>query len=886
MTFRRSFLPMAILSAALLVSVRTGAADDVVRATLPNGLRVVIVPNRLAPVVTTEVTYLVGAVDSPDGFPGTAHAQEHMMFRGHPGLSSDQFAAISAALGGDSNAGTSQVATGYHLTVPSDALDVALRMESIRMRGVLDREEDWVKERGAIEQEVARDLSDPQYSFYVRLLEAIYPGTPYDHTGLGTRESFQKTTGGMLKKFYRDWYAPNNAILVIAGDVDPERTLREVKRLFGPIPKRVLPPRRRFEIGPLRPRRIAMDTDLPTGRAIVAYRLPGFESPDFAAGTILADVLDSKRGELYAIVPQGKALSADFNADVLPKSGFGYAEASFPRGGDGEALIARLKQIVAGYVKDGIPADLVESAKRHELAQAGFMKNSVAGLAFEWSQALAVEGRNSPDDDIESIRKVTVEDVNRVARSYLVNESAVTALLTPRESGKPVPAAGVGGAESFVPQRTKDVKIPAWAKRVVESPGVPASRIKPYDAMLANGLRLIVQPETISPTVTLAGRIRNDANVQAPKGQEGVDRVLDGLLPYGSKSLDRVAFQKALDDIGAEAAAGTNFSLRVLAEQFDRGAQLLADNMLHPALPEDAFPVVRDETAASVEGEIRTPSYRARRALKTGLFPKTDPSLRQATGETLASLSIGDVRSYYEKTFRPDLTTIVVVGQVTPEQARTAIEKYFGDWKAAGPKPETDLPAVPPNKPSAFEVPNVVRVQVDATLAETVGITRFDPDYYPLQVGTNVLAGAFYATRFYRHLREETGLVYYVGARLNAGRTRSVFSVNFACEPENVSKARDMVVRDLEAIRTQPVSPSELRQAKTILLRRITLSESSTDSIAGMLSQLSTQGLPLDEPVRAAMRYLKITAPEVQGAFFKWIRPADIVQVTEGPSPK
>ena len=151
----------------------------------------------------------------------------------------------------------------------------------------------------------------------------------------------------------------------------------------------------------------------------------------------------------------------------MPKSAFGTAEASFPKGGDGEALIARLKGIVAGYVKNGIPGDLVESAKRNELAQAGFMKNSVAGLAFEWSQALAVEGRNSPDDDIEAIRKVTVEDVNRVAAKYLVNESAVTALLTPRQSGKPVPLTGVGAAESFVPHRTKDLRIPSWARRVV-----------------------------------------------------------------------------------------------------------------------------------------------------------------------------------------------------------------------------------------------------------------------------------------------------------------------------------------------------------------------------------------------------------------------------------
>lgn len=863
-----------------------GAADDVVRATLPNGLRVVIVPNALAPVVTTEVTYLVGAVEAPDGFPGMAHALEHMMFRGNPDLSADQFSAISAALGGDSNAGTSQTTTGYHLTVPSDALDVALHMEAIRMRGVLSREKDWVKERGAIEQEVARDLSDPQYSFYIRLLKEMYAGTPYDHTALGTRPSFRKTTGAMLRKFYRDWYAPNNAILVISGDVEPEKALVEVRRLFGPIRSRTLPPRPRIEIRPLRIARIEMETDLPFGQAVVAYRLPGYESPDFAAGTILADVLDSRRGDLYALVPQGEALSVAFNADALPKAAFGYAVASFPKGGDGNALVARLKEVVAAYVKNGIPADLVEAAKRHEIAAAGFMGNSVAGLASAWSQALAVEGRNSPEDDIEAIRHVTVDDVNRMAAQYLTNETAVTAMLSPHESGKPVSTKGFGGGETFAPQRTKKVKIPDWAKKAEETPSAPVSRIRPSDTTLANGIRLIVQPESVSPTVTLIGRVRNDPNLETPDGKEGVDRVLDGLFPYGTRTLDRLVFQKELDDIGAEASAGAAFSLRVLSENFDRGVWLLAENVLHPALPGNSFTVVRDQVAALVEGEIRTPSYLSQRALHSGLFPKTDPALRQATRKTVASLSLSDVRSYHEKVFRPDLTTIVVVGQITPERARETVERYFGEWKAAGPKPKTDLPPVPPNKPSAADVPNAIRVQVDATVAETVGLTRFDLDYYTLQVGTHVLAGAFYATRLYRDLREETGLVYFVNARLSAGRTRSVFSVNFACDPPNVSKARALVVRDLKAMRESPVTPAELRQAKIILLRQIPLSESSTDRIAQMLAHLATEGLPLEESVRAAKRYMEITAAEVREAFARWIRPGDFVQITEGPAPK
>lgn len=865
------------------IPARADADRNIVRATLKNGLRVVVVRNALAPVVTTEVNYLAGSNEAPEGFPGMAHAEEHMMFRGSPGLSASQLATISAALGGNSNAGTQQVVTQYHLTVPADAIDAALRIEAIRMRAALNKEALWRLERGAIEQEVAQDLSDPQYIFYTRLLQTLFADTPYAHDALGTRPSFDKTTGAMLDKFHRDWYVPNNAILVIVGNVDPAWVLTRVKKHFGPIPPQAIPHRPEVRLKPLKPALIELDTDLPNGLVAVAYRLPGYKSPDFAAGQVLADVLDSRRGNLYALVAEGKALSAGFDGDALPDAAFGYARAAFPPGGDGAALMSTMKGIVAGYLKAGIPPALVGAVKRREIADAEFRKNSVEGLAAAWSQALAVEGRISPDDDIEAIRKVTVADVDRVAREYLVNETATTAVLTPRPSGAQVAGKGFGGGESFAPKRAKPARLPAWAKKIVTTPALPSSKVKPVDALLANGMRLIVQPETISRTVTVSGQIRSNADLQAPAGKEGVDRVLNDLFPYGTAALDRLRFQEAQDDIAATVSAGTSFSLKVPTGGFDRGVQLLAENLLHPALPEDAFRIVREQVADTVSAELTSPNDLSRRALRTGLYPKGDPALRRATPATVAGLALEDVREYHGKIFRPDMTTVVVVGDVTPEGAKAVVEKYFGEWKAEGPKPETDPPPVPPNSPSSAAVPDDSRVQVEVTLAQTLGVTRAHPDYYTLQVGTHVLAGAFYATRLYRDLREQTGLVYFVEAMLKAGKSRSTYALFFGCDPPNVSKARDIVQRDLREMQTTTVSADELRQAKTLLIRKIPLSESSVAGIAGTLLDLSQKDLPLDEPVRAAKRYLEITAEQVRAAFLKWVRPADFVQVTLGP---
>jgi len=221
------------------------------RATLTNGLRVVIVRNPLAPVVATSVNYLVGSNESPVGFPGTAHAQEHMMFRGSPGLTADQLANIGSVIGGNFNANTREGLTQYLYTVPAQDLDVALHIEATRMRAVLDSKEEWDHERGAIEQEVAQDLSEPSYVLYSKVRAALFAGTPYQHDALGTRPSFEKTTAQMLKSFHDTWYAPNNAILVIAGNVDPRATLTEVKQLFGDIKAKQLPARPQVKLQPV-----------------------------------------------------------------------------------------------------------------------------------------------------------------------------------------------------------------------------------------------------------------------------------------------------------------------------------------------------------------------------------------------------------------------------------------------------------------------------------------------------------------------------------------------------------------------------------------------------------------------------------------------------------
>ncbi|MDA8107897.1 MAG: pitrilysin family protein [Betaproteobacteria bacterium] len=849
-------------------------------------MRVVIVRNTLAPVVTTEVNYLVGSNEAPAGLPGMAHAQEHMMFRGSPGLSQAQLAAISAGIGGDFDAVTQQTVTQYFFTVPARDLDVALHLEAIRMRGVLDDEESWQRERPAIEQEVAQDLSNPQYLMYTGLLAAAFKGTPYAHDALGTKESFDRTTGAMLERFHETWYAPNNAILVVVGDLDPAATLAKVRELFGAIPRRPLPERAAIRLQPVAAQTMRRATDLPYGLAVIAFRMPGYRSPDFAAAEVLADALASQRGALYGLVLEGKALAANFSLSFLPEAGLGYATAAFPRGADGDAMLAQLREILARITAHGVPPDLVAAAKRAERAQAELAKNSIPGLAGAWSDALAVEGRNSPEDDVRAIERVTPAEVDRAARQYLDLDHAISAVLTPQVSGKPVSTSRFGGKESFTPEKASEVALPEWARAAVERIAVPRWTLHPADMRLPNGIRLIVQPESISDTVSVYGHIRGRAVLAVPKGREGLDGVLAQLFSYGTTSLDQAQFQKALDDIGASESAGKDFSLQVLADHFERGVELLAQNELDPALPEKAFGIVRAQAAAALPGVLQSPGFLTSQALKAALFPRRDPELRHATPESLQGLTLAEVRRYYRRTFRPEVTTIVVVGNVSPERARAVVEKYFGRWKASGPKPPLELPPVPQSRASVTAVPDDSRVQDKVMLTETLGLNRYDPDYYALELGNRVLGGGFYASRLYRDLRKNTGLVYYVSSYFDFGRTRAIYMASYACDPANVSRARALIERDLRAMQTEPVSARELHQAKSLALNAIPLSQASVDAVAGGLLERARLGLPLDEPLRAARRYASLTAGQVRAAYAKWLRVDDLAQVTQGPAPR
>jgi zinc protease len=476
--------------------------------------------------------------------------------------------------------------------------------------------------------------------------------------------------------------------------------------------------------------------------------------------------------------------------------------------------------------------------------------------------------------------------VNALAKTTFDPAHAVTAILRPESSGKPVSDKGFGGNESFASSPDKPVQLPDWAEQAFAKLEVPRSSLNPVSYTLPNGLTLIVQPESISDTVTVFGRIKTNEDLQAPKGQEGVADVLEGLFGFGTTGLDRLKFQQALDEISAHESAGSSFSLAVPSAHFADGMKLLADNELHPALPAQAFAVVQHQQAGLVAGEIQSPGFLTSLGLGKALLPASDPQLRYAKPEEVMGLTLDKVKQYYAQAFRPDMTTIVIVGKVDPAQAKQVVEQAFGAWTATGAKPDVDYAAVPLNKPSELHVPDATSVQDSVQLAQNIDVTRDDSVRYALNLGNQVLGGGFYASRLFRDLRDKSGLVYTVGTRFELGKHRSTYTVSYGCDPDKVLAARAIVVKDLKEMQNEPVSDTDLKRAKGILLRQIPLGESSFGAIGNQLLSLSIQDRPLNAMTIAGQHYLQLTAPEVQQAYATHLRADAFVTAVKGPEPK
>jgi zinc protease len=403
---------------------------------------------------------------------------------------------------------------------------------------------------------------------------------------------------------------------------------------------------------------------------------------------------------------------------------------------------------------------------------------------------------------------------------------------------------------------------------------------------LGNGITLIVRPAQISDSVFVYGSVHNSPPLQEPPGKEGVASVLEAMFAYGTETRDREAFVRAQDDLDSQIGGGAEFSMQTTSASFGKAVALLAENELHPRLDAATFQIAQRRVLEAVETAQNSTGAIAQISLDKKLLPAGDPTLRQATPDTVQALTLDDVRAYYASVFRPDLTTIVVAGATTPDAAQSSIGGAFGGWKSTGAPPNLELPPVPLNQPGDVRMTIPALGQDDVTLTELLSVDRSTPQFAALQLGNTILGGGSLGaeqSRLFRDIRQNAGLVYSIDSRIAGQKTRTQLSVDFASSPANHDRIEQMINAEIVRMQTEQVGDFELSLARAATARRTLVDLSSLSDIGQALLGDAQGGYPLDRDRLDAQAIIATSAQAVKEAFAALVRPAGFVKVVIGP---
>jgi len=885
----RLTLPLLAIAAALCLPVPAGAQTGpgdagIFTTTLRNGLRVVVVEDRAAPVVQTSVWYGFGSLDETPGRTGLAHALEHMMFRGTPEISAGGLDDITARLGAQMNGETSYDYTQFYFEMPADKLDVALFTEADRMQHAALRAADWAIERNAVLNEIDGDDSSPLFNLLARVRAAAFPGQPAGRTPLGEREDVARATVAEIARYYHEWYAPNNATLVVAGAVNHAVVFAKAARYFGAIAPKTLPPK--HDANPIPAHGATVDAEFPFPFEILdlAYSVPGDTQRGEPAISTLASLIENQRSPFYrALVESNIALAIETNADTQLRGGLLHIFIILNPGRTSAEAQAVFQSTLEAALSGGFDPELVVAAKRLTIADRLYSTDSIDGIGALAGYTYGIVGERISEEDAR-LAALTGDDLLAATRTYL-SHPTVVGHLTPNESpphgnSQKSSAAASDDFSKRIPNGP--IVMPQWIATAVRTPTTARSPLAPVEFTLANGLHVIVQTKTDRPTFVLSGKIAWSPAFEPP-GKEGIARLAGAVADYGSAAYPFAQRRKATDEIGAIVQTGDQFSAQGTSGDFDRIIAILADGEAHPTFAQPWLGIERSQLANSLQSESQISGVMINRAYDRLLLATDDPTLREPTAATVGGITQEDLLAYAQRYWRPDLTTIAVAGDISPQRVRDALTAAFGAWQAAGPKPDPHLMAMPPAT-SGHDYIGTAATQVYIRLGQPA-LARSSPDYDTFLVLNQILGGSgAFESRLWQELRQKRGLVYNVNSTLDADADRGDFRIELNASPQRVVEAVAFVRKQLEQMRDEPVSATELREAKIRLVSNALLEEASTSGQVKQIMDIAVNHLPLDYYGTLNERFARITAADVQRVARTYLRPDRLVEVYAGPS--
>ncbi len=878
----------SVLAALLLAAAGSAAAVPppvkplvYTERTLPNGLRVFAMPDRSTANVAIEVIYDVGAKNDPAGRSGFAHMFEHLMFKATRNLPDEAFDRLTEDVGGNNNASTHDDFTEYHEIVPANHLQPLLFAEAERMGALVVDAPVFASERHVVEEELRQGEARPYGKlFQVDLPAASFARHPYARSPIGSIADLDAATLDDIRAFHATYYRPDNAVLVVSGNFDPVQLNAWVDRYFGPIPTPNRPIPRVTVTEPPRtaPTRVtihAANTPLPA--VAITWAIPPARSPDDPALSVLDAILSAgESSRLYEDIVYRDQLATSAGSDLSDRhdTGMMAVYAIMAGGKDVAAGEAALRREVARLRDSAVSAAELDIAKNQLLTTAIKSRETPLGRASTLAQAVIVEGDPAAADrDIAALAAVTPADVQRVARKYLQDDASATIRYLPAAPGAPADpslkvASTVVVAPLAVPPDVPVVTAAAPDKRVAPpppGPPVPVPVPAVAERTLPNGLRIAVASRHDVPLIA-AVLVTPGGAATDPQGRAGTAELMATLLTKGTATRSATQIAHEVEALGGSIGAGagwdgTTLSLSVKADRIDPAMAVFADVARHPAFAPQEIERARTQAIDDATIGLTDPKTVARMTATKLVFGATTYGhVASGTPKSLKAITRADVGAIYAAAGDPRRATLILAGDITPEQGVALATKAFGDWTGSAAAP-------PPPVAAAYPAPRTVVVDMpDAAQASVIvagpGLARSDPNYYPAIVGNAALGGGF-GSRLNSEIRVKRGLAYGAGSGLDA--RRGVGSLTAATATKNASAAEvaTLIAAEMKRLATAPVAGGELSVQKAVLTGDLARQVETVAGLAGRLAGLAIDGVPLAELAAFSGKVEAVSAADV-----------------------
>lgn len=895
----RIALVVAVLAAPLSVQAADIPPIEYRERVLDNGLRVLSGVDATTPNVTVQVWYGVGSKDDPQGRSGFAHLFEHMMFKTTRNMPSETMDRMTEDVGGFNNASTYDDFTNYYEVIPANHLERLLWAEAERMGSLVVDAEIFDSERDVVKEELRQRILAAPYGrlFGLMIPQASYQEHPYKRPGIGSIAELDAATIDDVRAFHRDYYRPDNAMLIVIGNFDESELDAWVDKYFAPLEAPDAPLKRVTAGEPPRTGSGVYDgygPNVPLPAVVLTWLGAEAASADAPALQVLDTILSGgKSSRLYnaLVYEQQIAVEAFSQADLPQQPGLFAVGAILASGQTVEAGEAALLAEVA-RLRDTPPTEAeLEEARNEVIAGALRERETVDGRAFALGYAWATQGDPArANTELADLAAVTAADVQRVAQTYLPEDRRMTIRYRP-ESDRP---AGETPAEPAPPPAQavvfdgEIVTLAPEAQRQAPPPvGEPVDPVlpQPSETTLDNGLRVIVARSSDLPLVSAALIVRAGAWAD-PKGLAGAMSMTAGMLTEGTETRTAPEIAQQVEALGAtlSSAAGAESSsvgLTVMSDKVAPAFAILADVARNPAF---AAEELERQTAQALDGlsvAYGDPGQLAAMTASPLIFAGTPfGHAADGTPASLPRLTPETLRRLHGTYFRPDNAILVLTGDVTPEAGFALAREAFGDWDA----PTAPLPTQPEVSPTAAGQMLVIDLpgagQAAVRLAKPT-IARSDDAYYPAIVTNSVLGGG-YSARLNQEIRIKRGLSYGAGSSLAARRAVGAFQAQAQTKNESAPEVVDLIAVEMTKLAAEPVSADELQARKSVLIGGFGRALGTAGGLGGVLGDLAVQDVPLEEIGAYTAKVEAVSADQVNAFAAGYLSPADAAVVVAG----